>query len=136
MRKLLLLLFLLSQVLFSCNVPDAEVEIPEVQVLDLSSYKMKILPASPRLTDDVKLIVFEDCGYNKLAGVQKDGFTINIEKQFNSMMMMPCFIRNDTILIGKLPAGTYRVNYKLTDLSTKAGTSTPFSISFKLLVNN
>lgn len=97
---------------------------------------MKILPQVPSPGDDIKLVVYEECRYNKLNSVNRTGTTIDIEKQFNSMIMAPCMLTNDTILIGKLPAGTYKVNYKLVDIAYQPAGKTTFSLSFKLLVAN
>lgn len=89
----------------------------------------------PSALDEVKLVIHEDCKYNKLSKVQRSGSTIEIEKQFNSMIMAPCLLTNDTILIGKIPAGTYMVKYKLSDLSTVATDKNSLAITFKLLVS-
>lgn len=100
----------------------------EVILVDLSGQNMKIIPENPTSSDDISLVVFEDCTYNVLSGVTRNGKTIDIRKQFNSMMKWPCVMKNDTIRIGKLPEGTYTVNYKLVDISTY--TNDPISISF------
>jgi len=121
---------------FACVDIVSETPLPEVTVSELANYKMKILPDVPTSTVDVKLVIYEDCKYNKLNKVERNGSTIDIEKQFNSMIMAPCMLTNDTIPIGKLPAGIYRVNYKLVDLSTVTKNKTPFAIAFKLVVTN
>ena len=121
---------------YGCIDMVSETPLSEVTVTELAKYKMKILPDAPTSSDDVKLVILEDCKYNKLNKVERNGSTIDIEKQFNSMIMAPCVLTNDTIPIGKLPAGTYRVNYKLVDLSTVAQNKTPFAIAFKLVVAN
>ncbi len=121
---------------FACVDVVVETPPPEVTVAELANYKMKILPDVPTSSVDVKLVIYEDCKYNKLIKVERNGSTIDIEKQFNSMIMAPCMLTNDTIPIGKLPAGTYRVNYKLVDLSTVTQIKTPVAIAFKLVVTN
>lgn len=121
---------------FACADVVSETPLPEVSVAELANYKMKILPDVPTSSADIKLVILEDCNYNKLNKVERNGSTIDIEKQFNSMIMAPCFMTNDTIPIGKLPDGTYRVNYKLVDLSTVTQNKTPFAIAFKLVVTN
>ncbi len=93
---------------------------------------MKIIPANPTNNDEIKLLVFDDCTYNLLSGVTRKGNTIDIQKQFNSMMKWPCMMKNDTILIGKLPEGKYTVNYKLVDISTY--TTNPVVLSFSFLL--
>jgi hypothetical protein len=109
--------------------------IPEISTEDLAKYKMKILPEVPTSSDDIKLVIFEDCKYNKLVKVQRNGSFIDIEKQYNSMIMAPCMITNDTILIGKLPIGIYGVNYRLVDIARQPDVKTTFSVSFKLSIS-
>ncbi|MCX6222762.1 MAG: hypothetical protein NTZ69_17480 [Bacteroidia bacterium] len=121
---------------FACVGIVSETPLPEISVAELANYKMKILPDVPTSSVDVKLVIYEDCKYNRLNKVERNGNIIDIEKQFNSMIMAPCMLTNDTIPIGKLPAGTYRVNYKLVDLSTVTKNKIPFAIAFKLIVTN
>lgn len=95
---------------------------------------MKIIPETPGSKDDIKLVVYDDCTYNTLSKNKRTGKTIDIEKQFNSMMKWPCMMRDDTILIGKLPAGTYNVNYTLIDISQQSPQNIAYSITFQLEV--
>ena len=135
MRNLGYLLVIVLALFWKCSdadvVPD---NLPEVPLSELASYKMKILPVIPTTGNAIYLVIYEDCGYNKLAFVQRNGSVINIEKQFNSRMMLPCMLRNDTIQLGVLPKGTYLVVYKLVDLATANRPRTSFSLSFKLPV--
>jgi hypothetical protein len=96
---------------------------------------MKIIPLNPGSNDEIKLVVTDDCTYNTLSGITRNGKTIDIEKQFNSMMKWPCVMRNDTLRIGKLPEGTYTVNYKLVDTSTHVTDPVALSFSFSLSVS-
>ena len=120
MKYCYLLLVFFFLITTACDEQISEIQFNEVQFADLANYKMKILPESPGPNDDVRLVVYEDCSYNVLQAVKRDGNTIDIEKQFNSMMKLPCILRNDTISIGKLAVGTYKVYYRLVDLSTQA----------------
>ena len=95
---------------------------------------MKIIPVPPTSADNVRLVIYDDCQYNLLDGVTKTGNTISIEKHFNSMMKLPCMLRNDTIVIGKLAMGTYQVNFKLMDLSTQVKDHVALAISFNLQI--
>jgi hypothetical protein len=131
-RSLFLFLFLIS------NGCVDQVEVTPVDftpVTDLGKYNMKIIPQPPTSADNVRLVVFDECQYNVLEGVAKNGYTISIEKHFNSMMKLPCMLRNDTIVIGKLPVGSYTVNYKLMDLSTQVTNPVSLAISFNLLIS-
>ena len=108
-------------------------EVP-IPITDLSEHNMKIIPTNPTSNDTVKLVVFDDCNYNVLLGVNKTGNTIDIKKQFNSMMKWPCFMSNDSIPLGKLSEGTYQVNYKLLDTSTIVSNPIAISFSFNLVI--
>jgi len=109
-------------------------QVSEVQLTDLSMYNMKIIPEKPASNDQIKLVVFDDCTYNVLSGVTRNNKTIDIRKQFNSMMKWPCVMKNDTILIGKLPDGSYNVNYTLIDISQQAPQNISVSFSFQMKV--
>lgn len=116
--------------LFACSD-----QVSELQLADLSQHNMKIIPEKPTSNDQIKLVVFDDCTYNVLSGVTRTDKIIDIRKQFNSMMKWPCVMKNDTILIGKLPEGTYTVNYKLLDTSTQVTDPVALSFSFSLPVS-
>ena len=120
--------------LFLMACTDKGSVISEMPITDLSKHNMKIIPENPTSKDEIRLVVFDDCTYNVLAGVYKTGKTIDIKKQFNSMMKWACFISNDTIQIGKLSEGTYVVSYKLLDTSTQVSNPIALSFSFNLVV--
>jgi len=127
MKPIVLLVF--SIILFACS--DTGNEIP---VNDLREHNMNLIPEKPSTQDEIKLVIFDDCTYNTLSKNKRSGKTIEIEKQFNGMMKWPCVQRNDTILIGKLPQGTYNVNYTLIDISQQAPQNISFTFSFQLAV--
>lgn len=103
--------------------------------VDLSDHNMKLIPEKPGENDQIKLVVFDDCTYHVLSGVTRNGNTIDIQKQFNSMMKWPCIMKNDTILIGKLPWGSYNVNYTLIDISQLPHPDNSLSFSFLMTVS-
>ena len=109
-------------------------KVSEVQLSDLSKYNMKIVPENPTSNDQIKLVVFDDCTYNILSGVTRTDNTFDIQKQFNSLMKWPCVMKNDTILIGKLPVGSYNVNYTLIDISQQAPQNISVSFSFQMKI--
>ena len=125
-------IFLLTVLACSDKITVSESQVNYKHVTDLSQYNMKIIPEPPTSADNIRLVVYQDCQYNILAGVTKNGNTIEIEKHFNSMMKLPCMLRNDTIVIGKLAVGTYQVNFKLMDLSTQVKDHVALAISFNL----
>jgi hypothetical protein len=133
MKKYILIAGLLLN-LVSCNDPIAEEQLTMIQTSELSKYNMKLLPDSPNSATEVKLVIYNDCTYNLLSNVSRNGNIIAIEKRFNSMMKLPCMMVNDTISLGKLPAGTYTVNYELIDLATQPKKTIALGISFKFPV--
>ncbi len=130
MKKYIFVFLVLGLISAACQKQKAEDE-----SIDLSGYNMKIIPDQPTTKDEIKLIIFDDCTYNQLSQNKRSGKTITIEKQFNSMMKQPCVQKNDTIAIGKLPSGTYTVNYKLVDLATNVSDPVVLSFSFSLPVS-
>lgn len=107
-------------------------QVSEVQLTDLAEHNMKIIPEKPTGKDEIKLVIFDDCTYNTLSKNNRNGKTIVIEKQFNGMMKWPCVMKNDTILIGKLPQGSYNVNYTLIDIAQQAPQNISFFFTFQL----
>jgi len=103
-------------------------------ISDPADYYMKIIPSNPAISNVVKLVVYDDCQYNKLTSLTRNGRTIQIVRQFNSRVMMPCFISNDTITIGILPRGSYIINYKLMDNAT-APPKASLDLNFALVVS-
>lgn len=128
MRQIALLGFLF--ILLACSDRTGEV-LP----VDLSDRNMKLIPEKPASSDQIKLVVFDDCTYNVLSGVTRNSNTIDIKKQFNGMMKWPCIMKNDTILIGKLLQGSYNVNYTLIDISQSSPLNISVSFTFRLTVS-
>jgi hypothetical protein len=93
---------------------------------------MKIFPEKPTSSDVIQLVIYDDCTYNILSKNKRTGQSIDIEKQFNGMMKWPCVQQNDTILIGKLPQGSYNVNYTLIDISQQPPLDISMSFTFQL----
>lgn len=130
MKQVVFTLTVLFLFLFACTD-----KVSEVQLADLAEHNMKIIPVNPTSNDEIQLVVFDDCTYNTLSEVTRNGNSIEIRKQFNSMMKWPCMIQNDTIQIGKLPVGNYTVNYKLIDISTQVSDPIALSFTFSLPVS-
>ena len=133
MKQAVFALIVFTLFLIACT--DEVSKVSDVQITDLKDHNMKIIPENPTSKDDIKLVVFDDCTYNKLSGINKNSKSIDIQKQFNSMMKWPCFLKNDTIALGKLSAGTYIVNYKLIDVSTQVTNPIALSFYFNLQVS-
>ena len=114
---------------FACNKT-----IVPVIISDPADHNMNIIPSNPTSTDHIKLVVYDDCTYNILTGITLTDNAIQITKQFNSLMKMPCFMENDTIQIGILPQGSYIINYKLLDYATTPP-KTALNLNFNLNVS-
>ena len=119
----------------SCKKEVPDTIYTEIPLAHLADYHMELLPEMPSAKDNLKLILYDECKYNKLIAVDRNDDEILIEKQFNSMIMAPCLITNDTILIGQLPAKTYTIKYKLTDIADKSGTKISVAYQFKFTVS-
>lgn len=132
MKNKIYILFVFVILSTACEVNEGEAD---VKFTDLADTNMKIIPDNPTVNDEIKLLIFNDCTYNIIAGVTRIGNKIEIEKRFNSMMKWPCILKTDTILLGKLPNGDYVVNYKLVDTSIYVKDPLSFSINFKLTVS-
>lgn len=131
MKNLLWFFVVFFIVITGCNKSDSE----EGSIADLKNHNMAIVPEQPTSKDPINFIIYNDCEYNKLVQNKRTGKTIIIEKQFNSSMKLPCVEKNDTISIGKLPAGTYTVNYQLTDLASNVANPVALSVSVTLTVS-
>lgn len=131
MKNMLGLFLLFFVAVSGCKKNDAE----DGSVADLKNHNMAIVPEQPTSKDLVSFIIYDDCEYNKLVQNKRTGKTITIEKQFNSSMKLPCVEKNDTMSIGKLPAGTYTLNYQLTDLAANVSNPVALSVSVTLTVS-
>jgi len=114
-----------------CKKNDAE----DGSIAELKDYNMAIIPEQPTSKDEIIFIIYNDCEYNKLVLYKRMGKTITIEKQFNSSMKLACVEKNDTIPLGKLPVGTYVLNYQLTDLAANVSDPVALSVSVTLTVS-
>lgn len=131
MKNLVWLILVFFITALGCKKNDAEYG----SIAELKSHNMAIIPEEPTSKDQINLIVYNDCEYNKLVQNKRTGKTITIEKQFNSSMKLACVANNDTISIGKLPVGTYTLNYQLTDLAANVSDPVALSVSVTLTVS-
>ena len=108
-------------------------QIVQEVISDPTAHNMKIIPSNPTSQDEIKLVIYNDCNYNTLIGITKNGNTIHVVKQFNSMMKWPCIMKNDTINLGKLAQGGYILNYRLLDNASTPPLTT-LNLNFDLIV--
>ena len=76
--------------------------------------KFIILPANPVSKDEVNMVTY-DCKYHVLASVTSRGKDITVKKRFNSQMKWPCILYYDTIPLGRLTQGTYKITMLIVD---------------------
>ena len=127
-KYFILAVFLSIGIIISCQ----QQIITEI-ISDPSEHNMKIIPPVPSTMDEIMLVIYDDCNYNTLSEITKTGNTIHVVKQFNSLMMRPCIMQNDTIKLGKLQSGNYILNYKLLDLA-HSPPKVALSLNFNLAV--
>jgi hypothetical protein len=103
-------IILTSLVLISCN--------KEEQARDsfLKTDAIRFLPPSPSNSDEV-FFIDSICQYEQLQQIELNGFQINYFRVFNSMMLLPCFPKVDTVSLGNLESGHYTLFYFLIDKS-------------------
>lgn len=131
MKNLLWVFLFFFVAMSGCKKSDSE----EGSIAELKKHNMAIVPEQPTSKDAISFIIYDDCEYNTLVQNKRTGKTITIEKQFNSSMKLACVEKNDTISIGKLPAGTYTLNYQLTDLATNIADPVAISLSVTITVS-
>jgi hypothetical protein len=79
-----------------------------------STDKFLILPSIPVSGSQVSMVTC-DCKYNILASVTQSGNEITVKKRFNGQLKWPCILQNDTIPLGRLNEGSYRVTLLIID---------------------
>jgi hypothetical protein len=99
----------LSLLGWSCG---EEHEKEELSVPEINDFV--ILPSKPVSKDQV-FMVTNDCKYNLLASVSLLGNDITVKKRFNGQLKWPCILQTDTIPLGRLERGTYRVTLLIID---------------------
>ena len=102
----LLIIFAIS--VMSCTKTDENAD---------DSLNFEIIPLNPTSNDVIK-IVHSVCNYEVLKKLEISNFSIIYQREFNSSMKQPCVINNDTLILGKLQAGTYTYTYELFDISS------------------
>ena len=126
--KSCIFLFLIFFLFFSCSKEENN-----SLYLNLDENEFVVQPQSPSILDEISIIL-NDCSYNQLAYIKKEGFDIQVVKHFNSMMKQPCVLKLDTISLGKLEAGTYQLELILVDKSTMIAPADTISYSSKLQI--
>lgn len=76
--------------------------------------KFLILPSKPVSGNQVSMVT-HDCKYYLLASVSQIANDITVKKRFNGQLKWPCILQYDTIQLGTLSRGTYRVTLLIID---------------------
>ena len=111
----LLLLIFAGTIFFSCNEQTTG-DTDTTEEGDNPEYQMEIVPEKPVEGEEVTLVTY-DCSYNQLQTATIDGTQIDITKRFNSMSKQPCVLAYDSISLGALSKGSYKVTYWIIDTS-------------------
>jgi len=106
-----------------------------VDPADLAIDEFTIVPSSPTSKDMVKMVTY-DCKYNQLASVTIRAKNIEVKKRFNGQLKWPCILVYDTIQLGQLSTGTYKVTFLLVDTNPMAKDSVAVQQELTLRVKN
>jgi hypothetical protein len=113
-RKLILLRLVVLLIPAMLGFPSC-LEEPQKQVDDPPEIgEFTILPSSPVSKDEVNMVTY-DCKYYMLASVLTHAKEITVKKRFNSQMKWPCVLYYDTIPLGRLTQGTYKIVLLIVD---------------------
>jgi len=77
-------------------------------------------------------MVYYGCSYNVTTSVAIDNKNILVKKHFNGSMKRPCILMHDTIPLGRLNEGNYRLTLEIIDINPFANDSI-FSTETKIL---
>lgn len=112
----------LALILVCASLTNCEKQL-DVDLLDkdYESHRLLIIPDNPDSNDEI-LVIETICGNESDVILTFQGTQIKYQRNFNSLMMMPCSPHPDTTIIGKLNPGTYELihcmidkNHNLTD---------------------
>lgn len=126
---------LILTILFLTGCQKNEVEISYPDPLNLGYSEFTFIPLNPTSKKTTNL-VFYDCSYYKtfLVNINKD--EIYIKKHFNGQLKWPCKIVYDTISLGLLRKGNYKVTLEIVDTNPFQKDSVFYSQSKTLVVGN
>lgn len=122
---------ILISLIFACTNCAKEV-VSWDDPLSLKSGEFTFIPKLPKTSLDVNMVYY-GCSYNVTTSVVIDNKNIRVKKHFNGSMKRPCILMNDTIPLGKLNEGNYRVTLEIIDINPFANDSI-FSIETKTLI--
>lgn len=119
------------QVLFVSGCSKSE---DETMSINLTKESIVFLPENPRPSDQIKVVILDDCIWSVLESYNHQLKEIELIKKFDSSQKLPCVYQNDTILIGTFSRGEYNFTFKLHDTSPKAKKPYPVSFTIPLVV--
>jgi hypothetical protein len=109
-RILVVVLLVLS--LSNCQEEGEEYVAPE----DLEISEFTFLPEKPTSKTETQML-FYGCSYFQTTSIIIVDDEIDVRKHFNSRLKWPCVLLNDTIPLGKLKKGDYKVTLEIIDLN-------------------
>jgi len=83
-------------------------------LLDMEEFTF--IPKIPGTKEDVKMVYY-GCGYNETSSISINNKNIKVIKKFNGAMKRPCILERDTIPLGKLEKGSYKVTLDIIDIN-------------------
>ena len=127
------IILLICLVILSCK--EEPLADDPVDPAELAIDEFTIVPASPTSKDVVKMVTY-DCKYNQLASVTIKAKNIEVKKRFNSQMKWPCLLVYDTIQLGQLSTGNYKVTFLIVDTNPMVKDSVAVQQELTLKVKN
>ena len=79
------------------------------------SSNLSIIPENPGTEDEIQIVEKDASSCETLSIALTAGNNIEYTRRFNSMLAMPCLIYTDTVSLGHLEAGNYKLLYTLID---------------------
>ena len=131
LKPFIILLFII--LIISCEKPETEVRYDNPQTLDLTEFTF--LPQSPTIKEETN-VVFYGCQYYATSSVIIKSPDIQIKKRFNSQLKWPCVLKYDTINLGKLHKGDYKVTLQIIDFNPSVKDSVFHSETKSLTISN
>jgi hypothetical protein len=102
---------------------------------DVNLKDIHVLPTKPTAKDVVKITTY-GCKYYALASITVKAKDITIKKRFNSQLKWPCVLTTDTISLGKLKKGSYKVTILVVDANPQVTDSIGFKETLQVDVLN
>lgn len=129
-KKYLKAFFIFLPLLYlSCDPVEEIIDDPYTMKMD----EIEFFPKVPSMREPTK-VVFHGCNYFKTFKVRVTYGSISVKKRFNSQLQWPCTMKPDTISLGYLFYGDYKVNFEIIDVNPTLTDSVFYSTTKDLTV--